>query len=52
MTLFQMTGQWKGKTAGGCANYQDTHVNNPIYQLQINNNSATNMILVELRGPK
>ncbi|KAK2170660.1 hypothetical protein LSH36_1g05016 [Paralvinella palmiformis] len=47
-----ITGQWKGQTAGGCSNYLDTHHNNPIYQLQINNNNANNMILIELRGPK
>ncbi len=48
----QVTGQWKGKTAGGCGNYPETFQFNPIFQLKIDNNSTTNMILVELRGPK
>jgi calpain-7 len=48
----QVTGKWSGKTAGGCANYLDTHQNNPIYQLKINNNRSDNMIQIELKGPK
>ncbi|KAI0214801.1 Calpain-7 [Lamellibrachia satsuma] len=47
----QMTGQWKGTTAGGCANFP-THGNNPIYQVKIDNNRMDNQILLELRGPK
>ena len=47
-----LTGKWEGRTAGGCSNYRDTTGNNPIYQVKIDNKSATNQILVELRGPK
>ena len=49
---FQITGQWKGVTAGGCGNYPETHKNNPIYQFNIDNSSADNYILIELLGPK
>ena len=52
IVLFQLTGQWKGASAGGCANYKDTHKNNPIYQVKVDNSSATNQLLLELRGPK
>jgi len=48
----QVTGQWKGSTAGGCGNYPETHSNNPIYQVKIDNNSKDNYLLVELFGPK
>lgn len=50
--IFQITGQWKAGTAGGCSNYPDTHKNNPIYQVKIDNNSTDNFMLVELSGPK
>ena len=48
----KVTGSWKGKTAGGCANYGDTHQHNPIYQVKINNNRTDNMLQIELKGPK
>ncbi|WAR09858.1 CAN7-like protein [Mya arenaria] len=46
------TGQWKGVTAGGCGNYPETHKNNPIYQVKMDNNSTDNYLLVEVFGPK
>ncbi|XP_013402737.1 calpain-7-like, partial [Lingula anatina] len=46
----QLTGQWKGRTAGGCGNYPDTHQSNPVYQLKLD--TAENYLLIELRGPK
>ena len=48
----QVNGQWKGRTAGGCGNYRDSHGNNPIYQLRLDNSHADNYILIELLGPK
>ena len=50
--LFQLTGQWKGVTAGGCGNYRDTHKNNPIYQVTIDNKRSDNHLMIELKGPK
>jgi len=52
MLLQQITGEWKGKTAGGCANYPDTTVLNPTYQIKIDNKNTDNQLLIELRGPK
>ncbi|CAH1789739.1 unnamed protein product [Owenia fusiformis] len=46
------SGEWKGKTAGGCGNYRETYQNNPIYQVKIDNTSTANCILIELKGPK
>lgn len=50
---FQVTGEWKGKLAGGCPNYP-SHCNNPIYRLQVKPSSATETaeVLLKLRGPK
>ncbi|XP_041366509.1 calpain-7-like [Gigantopelta aegis] len=48
----KITGEWKGVTAGGCGNFPDTHKNNPIYQLKIDNSATDNCILIEVLGPK
>ena len=50
---FQVTGEWKGKLAGGCPNYP-SHANNPIYRLQLKPSSPTETaeVLLKLRGPK
>lgn len=48
----RLTGQWRGVTAGGCGNYPETHRNNPVYQVKIDNSSTDNYLLVELFGPK
>ncbi|XP_048735989.2 calpain-7-like isoform X2 [Ostrea edulis] len=48
----RLNGQWKGRSAGGCGNYRDSHSNNPIYQFRLDNNQSDNFILVELLGPK
>lgn len=49
----QVTGEWKGKLAGGCPNYP-SHSNNPIYRLQLKPSSSTETaeVLLKLRGPK
>jgi calpain-7 len=52
MRFDQVTGEWKGKSAGGCGNYPDTVVNNPTYQMKLDSKTADNCVLVELRGPK
>ncbi|XP_027051362.1 calpain-7-like isoform X1 [Pocillopora damicornis] len=49
----QVTGEWRGKLAGGCPNFS-SHSNNPVYRLQIkaNSPSETAEVLLKLRGPK
>ena len=42
-------GEWKGKSAGGCANYRDTFPNNPRFQFKIEVDSH---VLVEVKAPK
>jgi calpain-7 len=48
----QITGEWKGQSAGGCANYKETYTLNPLYQIKIDNQASDNHIMIELRGPK
>ena len=45
----EITGSWKGKTAGGCGNYRDTYPNNPRYQFAVDHETQ---LLIELKGPK
>ena len=45
----EITGAWKGKTAGGCGNYRDTYPNNPRYQFAIERDIH---LLIEVKGPK
>ncbi|GFG37190.1 hypothetical protein Cfor_09323 [Coptotermes formosanus] len=47
----KVNGQWKGVTAGGCANHP-THLNNPCYQMKLKSSHNNNQILLDLRGPK
>ncbi|XP_067938129.1 calpain-7-like isoform X2 [Watersipora subatra] len=47
----EITGEWKGKTAGGCGNYPQTHMFNPIYQVSLDS-ASTCHLLVELRAPR
>lgn len=47
-----IVGKWAGKTAGGCTNYQDTYKNNPVYQIELNNNEVKNCVKIELKGPQ
>ncbi|KAK7109473.1 calpain-7-like [Littorina saxatilis] len=48
----KIVGEWKGPTAGGCANNRETYTKNPLYQVKIDNNSTDNHLMIELRGPK
>ena len=49
----EVSGQWKGVTAGGCANYQMTHRNNPKYKLTVGSTPKHRpTVAIELRGPK
>lgn len=49
----EVTGKWvSGKTAGGCSNYPDTVKNNPLYQIELNNNETRNCMKIELKGPQ
>ncbi|XP_071957254.1 calpain-7-like [Antedon mediterranea] len=48
----QITGEWKGKTAGGCANFRDTVGFNPIYQVNLQEKTKANYFMVDLKGPK
>ncbi|PIK62226.1 putative calpain-7-like [Apostichopus japonicus] len=46
-----ITGEWKGRTAGGCANNRETFPNNPIYQVNLQEKSKSNYLMVDLKGP-
>ncbi|XP_046839580.1 calpain-7-like isoform X2 [Xenia sp. Carnegie-2017] len=50
----QETGEWKGITAGGCANYPATFGNNPVYfcELEESASSKTLSVCVKIRGPR
>ncbi|CAG7822210.1 unnamed protein product [Allacma fusca] len=48
----KITGEWKGKTAGGCPNHPQTYPNNPCYQLSLKTTSNENQIRIELRARK
>ncbi|KAL8615723.1 hypothetical protein ACOMHN_007476 [Nucella lapillus] len=48
----KITGEWKGASAGGCANNRDSYTSNPLYQVKIDNSSNDNHLMIELRGPK
>ncbi|PVD29464.1 hypothetical protein C0Q70_08715 [Pomacea canaliculata] len=48
----KITGEWKGVTAGGCANNRETYTKNPLYQVRIDNTATDNHLMIELRGPK
>ncbi|XP_050298407.1 calpain-7-like [Anthonomus grandis grandis] len=48
----QITGQWKGSSAGGCPNHQSTYPRNPKIHLEIQGSSDNNQVLLELKGPK
>jgi len=48
----QETGEWKGITAGGCANCRETYKNNPVYQLSLDSPYDDNQVYIDLRGPK
>ncbi|KAK3914813.1 Calpain-7 [Frankliniella fusca] len=46
-----VNGEWKGSSAGGCANHPATYLRNPRYQVVLE--SVKNCkILLDLRGPK
>ncbi|ELV09800.1 Calpain-7 [Tupaia chinensis] len=45
----RINGKWSGQSAGGCANFQETHKNNPIYQFHV---EKAGPVLIELRGPR
>lgn len=49
--ICQISGEWKGATAGGCGNHQATYRNNPKCKLEISG-ATESKILVELKGPK
>ncbi|TKR68110.1 hypothetical protein L596_024143 [Steinernema carpocapsae] len=48
------TGEWSGKTAGGCGNglSRQTYMNNPIFHISLDDGSDDNALMMELRGPK
>lgn len=49
----EVSGQWKGLTAGGCPNYPLTYQNNPKYKLTLGSSpKARATVSIELRGPK
>lgn len=47
----ELTGEWKGVSAGGCPNHPSTFKNNPLYKLTIGPKAESDLV-VELRGPK
>uniref|UniRef100_A0A3Q1J5I9 Calpain catalytic domain-containing protein n=1 Tax=Anabas testudineus TaxID=64144 RepID=A0A3Q1J5I9_ANATE len=48
-SYFQVNGQWKGLSAGGCGNYKDSYKHNPIYQINLERSGP---LLIELRGSR
>ncbi|KAF7284586.1 hypothetical protein GWI33_021868 [Rhynchophorus ferrugineus] len=46
----QVTGEWRGITAGGCPNHSTTYINNPKFRLDVESDNS--QILLELKGPK
>ncbi|XP_044253389.1 calpain-7-like [Tribolium madens] len=46
----EITGEWRGITAGGCPNHPLTFKNNPKFRLEIE--GSNNKIFIELKGPK
>ena len=47
-----MSGQWIGKTAGGCTNNPSTYTDNPCFQIKIDSNQSNNTLLIDLKGPR
>uniref|UniRef100_A0A3P8XZM0 Calpain catalytic domain-containing protein n=1 Tax=Esox lucius TaxID=8010 RepID=A0A3P8XZM0_ESOLU len=45
----RINGQWKGPSAGGCGNYKDSYLHNPIYQFNL---ERPGPLLIELRGSR
>jgi len=45
----ELTGQWKGRTAGGCGNHRDTWQNNPHYRIVLDSNCH---LQIQLKAPK
>ncbi|OXA52212.1 Calpain-7 [Folsomia candida] len=48
----QITGEWKGKSAGGCLNHPESYQNNPCYKIALKTSSNENTLIIELKGPK
>ncbi|KAK7862617.1 hypothetical protein R5R35_005653 [Gryllus longicercus] len=48
----EVSGQWKGQSAGGCGNHPATYKNNPRYQFTVESAHNNNHILIDLKGPK
>ncbi|VDM51890.1 unnamed protein product [Angiostrongylus costaricensis] len=49
-----VTGEWKGRTAGGCGNgpSRESWNNNPLYEINLGESSDQNLLLIDLKGPK
>ncbi|KAJ1352108.1 hypothetical protein KIN20_008301 [Parelaphostrongylus tenuis] len=49
-----VTGEWKGRTAGGCGSglSGESWKNNPLYQISLAESSDQNLVLIDLKGPK
>ncbi|XP_020286163.1 calpain-7-like [Pseudomyrmex gracilis] len=47
----EVTGQWKGITAGGCGNHS-TYMSNPRYQVVLESANNNNYLLIILKGPR
>ncbi|PAA76568.1 hypothetical protein BOX15_Mlig016351g2 [Macrostomum lignano] len=52
VTEKSVSGEWKGASAGGCANHPDSYSRNPCYQVRLDNGYQDNQLLIELRGPR
>ena len=48
----KVTGEWKGLSAGGCANHPETYKYNPVYQIALQSQSVHNKLIIDLKGPK
>lgn len=46
----KINGKWEGISAGGCSNNRQTFMNNPTYEIILNNTNVS--LKIELKGPQ
>ncbi|KAI6239086.1 Calpain, protein [Aphelenchoides fujianensis] len=52
--VHKTSGEWKGRTAGGCGNgaSRETVGNNPVFHVVLEDGSDDNALFIDLRGPQ